>query len=186
MIATSFRLFKKIQNAKLAYTQSDEISILLIDYETKETQPWFGNRMSKMVSISASIASTYFSDYMRKVKKLNTDMVEFDSRVFILPMHEVENYFIYRYLDCVRNSISSAAQSHFSDKMLKGQKSEDKLKMLNKIGVDFYKDYSNHEKFGSIVIGEEIKSAPTSINEWKEFIKPLVFLEEENETGKST
>jgi tRNA(His) 5'-end guanylyltransferase len=183
MIATSFRLFKKIQNAKLAYTQSDEISLVLIDYETKETQPWFGNRMSKMISISSAIASTFFSDYLRKIKKLSTDMVEFDSRVFILPMHEVENYFIQRYLDCVRNSISSVAQSHFSDKMLKGKKNKEKLDMLFKIGVDFYKDYSNHEKFGTIIVGEETKSAPETIGEWKEIIKPLVFMEEKDESS---
>ena len=178
MISTAFRLFKKVQNAKLAYTQSDEISLLLIDYETKETQPWFGNRMSKMISISAAIASTFFSEYMRKMKKLNIDMVEFDSRVFILPMHEVENYFIQRHSDCVRNSISSVAQSHFSDKMIRGKKKEELLEMLNKIGLKFWEDYSNHEKFGSIIVGEETKSAPTTIGEWKELIKPLVFLEE--------
>ena len=51
-----------VQNCVLAYTQSDEISLLLIDYKDFDTQPWFDNRIQKIVSTSAALATTRFKE----------------------------------------------------------------------------------------------------------------------------
>ena len=56
MAETAKFLAQNISGCKLAYTQSDEISLLLTDYETNETQPWFENNLQKLVSVSASMA----------------------------------------------------------------------------------------------------------------------------------
>ena len=61
MIKTSIELCKNISGAKLAYTQSDEISILLTDYDNLDTQPWFGKSVQKLASVSASIATAAFN-----------------------------------------------------------------------------------------------------------------------------
>ena len=57
---TAKQLRQNISGAKMAYVQSDEISILLTDYDTLETEPWFGKNLQKMCSVAASMASIFF------------------------------------------------------------------------------------------------------------------------------
>lgn len=57
-------LVEEIQGSKLAYIQSDEISVLVNDYEYFETQAWFDKNLQKVVSVSASVATAYFNKYM--------------------------------------------------------------------------------------------------------------------------
>lgn len=52
---TAEYLCRNIQGCVLAYTQSDEINLLLIDYEKLETSPWFDNRVQKLASIAAPL-----------------------------------------------------------------------------------------------------------------------------------
>ncbi len=55
------------------------------------------------------------------------ELAYFDSRVFTIPdKTEVYNYFIWRWKDCSRNSISMVAQSNFSHKELHGKSSKQK------------------------------------------------------------
>jgi tRNA(His) 5'-end guanylyltransferase len=61
MQETAMVLCREIEGVKLAYTQSDEISLLITNNDTWETQPWFGNNLSKMVSVAASIATLAFN-----------------------------------------------------------------------------------------------------------------------------
>jgi len=89
MIETSKRVQKEVQGCNFCYCQSDEISLLITDYKTINTNSWFNYNISKMISVSASMASTTFS-------KLYGKEVSFDSRVFSLPQDEVANYFIWR------------------------------------------------------------------------------------------
>lgn len=132
MMITMGTLFTKIQGVKYAYTQSDEISLVLTDFDTFETQSWFDRNIQKIISVSASIATAVFNkEWMFQEFKTgnlnvgnyhNVKMAEFDSRVFQLPnREEVINYFIWRQQDAVRNSISSLAQSLYSHKELHGK-----------------------------------------------------------------
>jgi tRNA(His) 5'-end guanylyltransferase len=104
-------VMKEIDGAKLGYCQSDEISILITDYENLTTEPWFAYNIQKMTSVAASIASTTFSKIMQCIGW-------FDCRVFNIGKEEVPNYFIWRQRDCSRNSILTMAQSLFSHKDL--------------------------------------------------------------------
>ena len=65
MKLTARRLCKEISGCKLAYTQSDEISLLLTCDDTLSTEPWFGNNLQKLTSLSASLATLYFNDFYR-------------------------------------------------------------------------------------------------------------------------
>lgn len=66
MQETAKYLCKNIMGCKLAYTQSDEISLLLVDYEQNESQPWFENNLQKMCSVSASMATMAFNKYLEE------------------------------------------------------------------------------------------------------------------------
>jgi len=123
-------LMENIQGAKLAYIQSDEISILVNDYENFETQAWFGKELQKIVSVSASIATAYFNKYMMDEKIVISKLAMFDSRAFVIPREEACNYFVWRQQDAERNSVSSLAQAHFSHRMLQGKSCKEMKKML--------------------------------------------------------
>jgi len=112
MNKTMLFLCEEIQGAKFGYCQSDEISILLTDYDSFTTEPWFGKNIQKMVSISASLATAAFN--RAATDNLSRPLLDkpacFDSRVFTLPREEVTNSFLWRQRDCIRNSIQSYGQ----------------------------------------------------------------------------
>jgi len=132
MVKTMHALCESIQGAVLAYTQSDEISILLQDWATFDTDAWYDNKIQKMVSVAASIATATFNHvYTHPTKQT---LALFDARIFNIPFEEVTNYFVWRQQDAVRNSINSLAQANFSHKELQGlnvSQVQDKL-MLEK------------------------------------------------------
>ena len=63
MVRTMEYLAKNIQGCVFAYQQSDEITLLLIDYQTLETDAWFDYEVQKMCSISASMATMAFNRF---------------------------------------------------------------------------------------------------------------------------
>jgi tRNA(His) 5'-end guanylyltransferase len=138
---TAICLCVNIQGAMIAYVQSDEISILLHNYKRLNSQAWLGNELQKMVSISAALASSYFSHFLAKYNKSNP--VQFDSRVFILPEAEVCNYFIWRQQDWERNSIQMLAQSLYSHKELMNKNMADMQEMCFQKG----KNWNNLKTF---------------------------------------
>lgn len=120
MDSTMCDLAANIQGCKFGYVQSDEISLVLTDFDTITTEAWFNGNVQKMASVSASMATAYFNKY-RNLRSNNNPIALFDSRVFTIPDPiEVHNYFVWRQQDAVRNSIQSAAQSLFSHKSLEG------------------------------------------------------------------
>ncbi len=127
-----------IQGAKCAYVQSDEISILLTDFDRLTTDAWFDYNIQKMVSVSAGIASTVFTYNWKPFDSNNTDQIAiFDARVFNVPKEEVCNYFIWRQQDWTRNSLQMLARAHYSHKELIGKKSADMHDMLYQKGVNW-------------------------------------------------
>lgn len=54
-------LCENIQGCVLGYTQSDEITLVLTDYATIQTDAWFGYNIQKMCSVSASMATSVFN-----------------------------------------------------------------------------------------------------------------------------
>jgi tRNA(His) 5'-end guanylyltransferase len=130
---TAIELCKSIQGAQLAYVQSDEISLLLVNYKSIDTQSWFDNNIQKMASISASIAAATFTMNSYKIWGFHDDgegtafegmgytspiikPAYFDSRVFVIPKEDVNNYFLWRQNDAIRNSVQMLARSLYSHK----------------------------------------------------------------------
>lgn len=126
MRATTESLMSEIQNAVFAYSQSDEISILLNDWKTLSTDQWFNAKIQKMVSVAASIATRAFNEEVFTYN-IENELVGglssalFDARIFNLPADEVVNYFVWREQDASRNSVNMLGQYHFSHKSLQGK-----------------------------------------------------------------
>ena len=54
-------LCENIQGCVLGYTQSDEITLILVDYKKLNSSAWFDYEVQKMCSISASMATMAFN-----------------------------------------------------------------------------------------------------------------------------
>jgi tRNA(His) guanylyltransferase len=130
MQKTAIDVFEIVQGAKVAYVQSDEISILVTDFDTLTTDAWFDYNVQKMCSIAAAKAAVRFS------KMINSE-VEFDCRVFNIPEDEVVNYFRWRYKDWVRNSLQMLARAHFSHKELNKKGHTEMHDMLHSKGINW-------------------------------------------------
>ena len=170
MQETAKYLCENIQGCQLAYTQSDEISLLLIDYQRFETSAWFDYEIQKMCSISASMATMAFNRiFSETVSDLKVDNTKpmgryfeavysgamFDARVFNIPKEEATNYFYWRQLDASRNSIQMVGQANFSNKELQHKSCNDIQDMLmTQKGIN-WNDLPTYQKRGSCIIKED-------------------------------
>ena len=160
MDETAKFLCKEIQGCKMAYVQSDEISLLLTDFDKITTDAWFNGQVQKMVSVAASIATAKFNDIVKTQKWKIKDQKEvglafFDARAFTIPDPvEVENYFIYRQKDATRNSISMHAQSLYSHKELHGKSQADMYDMIHEKG-DNWNNLPEGFKRGRTIVKEK-------------------------------
>ena len=179
-------LCENIQGCKLGYTQSDEITLLLTDYDTLDTDAWFDNNVQKICSVSASMATMAFNKYLRELtdKYLRSDAwvnhyfeedVEqyaytlkkaidkgamFDSHCFNIPKEEVTNCFIWRQQDATRNAIQMLGQCNFPHKELQGKSCNDIQDMLmTQKGINF-NDMPTEFKRGVCCIKEEYYPEP--------------------------
>ena len=130
-------LCENIQGCVFGYTQSDEITLVLVDYQGLNTSSWFDNNIQNMVSVAASMATLEFN---RKFSALTLGYsrmgATFDCRAFIVPKEEVTNCVLFRQNDAIRNSIQALGQAHFSHKELHGKNTEDIITMVKeKTGI---------------------------------------------------
>lgn len=151
-------LCENIQGCVLGYTQSDEITLVLVDYKTLETSAWFDYNIQKCVSVSASMATMAFNrefndrfwfyhqehrseedeKYLIALERAKEKGAMFDARVFNIPKEEVCNNILWRQQDAIRNSIQMVGHANFSDKQMHGKNtSEIKEMLLSEKGIDW-------------------------------------------------
>lgn len=170
MIRTMKYLCQNIQGCVFGYTQSDEISLILVDYKKLNSSAWYDNEVQKMCSVATSLCtlafnrifreevhnhvSEYFNDKEKsKCLSAYNKALEigatFDCRAFNVPKEDVCNCIIWRQQDATRNSIQSLAQSKFSHKELHGL-SCDKLqdKLFTERGIN-WNDLEVYKKRGT-------------------------------------
>lgn len=144
-------LCENIQGCVLGYTQSDEITLILVDYKKLTSSAFFDYEVQKLCSIAASMATMVFNESFSKIySKLYRDKIEhgenvdeliktyafkagkamFDARCFNIPKEEVTNLIYWRQLDASRNSIQMVGQANFSHKELQNKSCNDIQDML--------------------------------------------------------
>jgi tRNA(His) 5'-end guanylyltransferase len=170
-------LCENIQGCVLGYTQSDEITLILIDYKKLTSSAWFDYEVQKICSITASMATMAFNKfffenskrYMDKygypketmikygdkmltyVKAVNKGAM-FDARCFNIPKEEVTNLIYWRQLDASRNSIQMVGQTNFSHKELQNKSCNDIQDMLmTQKGIN-WNDLPTYQKRGSCCV----------------------------------
>lgn len=149
-VVVTSQLVNEVQNCLFGYHQSDEISLVITDDIKDTTGAYFGNRLQKICSITASLATYWFNLYLPSTS-LPIKPALFDSRAFVIPKDDIPNYFVWRIKDNERNVIQSLGQSKLSHKQLQGM-SNKQLMQLPEIEYS-YNNLSNGIKYGTIVTG---------------------------------
>ena len=169
MADTMVSVASQVQGCTIGYTQSDEISLVIINHRTLDAEPYFGNRVLKIASITASMATARFN--RRLVQLMPNSLVSsfvdhedteayFDSRPFTVPSAvEAMNELIWRQQDCVRNSILSAA--YYEIGKAKGRKTTQKMMhgldtsklqelLFQQVGINWSTHYTPELKRGTV------------------------------------
>lgn len=192
MQETAKYMCENMENAKFAYVQSDEITIILTDYDTLETDCWFNYRTDKLCSISASMATMAFNKYFeenvtnevleykmvphcveiqQEIKEYHNTLIAaldkgamFDARCFNIPKEEVTNLIYWRQLDASRNSIQMVGQANFSHNELQNKSCNDIQDMLMLQKNINWNDFPTYQKRGSCVVKSDEKETITEDN----------------------
>lgn len=125
-------------HAIVGYTQSDEITLIWINSEENpETKYPFNGKYQKLTSVLAGMASAFFTRHLPEFIPEKADTLpHFDCRVWnVQAAQRALDNLIWRQDDAIKNSISMAAQAHFSHKQLHGVSSEAKKDLLRELGV---------------------------------------------------
>lgn len=164
MERTMWYLCENIQGCVLGYTQSDEITLVLVDYQELNTSSWFDNNIQKMVSVAASMAAWKFVDAMSSFMYLSNQNnpsvyeaalnkgVAFDCRAFNVPKDDLLNCVLWRIKDCVRNSVQALGQAHFSHKELHKKSTEDIITMVKQKTGILWNNLPLSQKYGSFCV----------------------------------
>lgn len=164
MVKSMAAVAQEIQGAFIAYTQSDEITVICKPKQHDTEQMPFQGNVQKLCSTYASVVATTFNLTMlshRQEDMLNPKyykgglpkLAQFDARAWLLPKTELVNCLIWRQQDCERNSVSGLAQTIFSHKLLQNKDQSQMLDMIAKSGHDWH-SLPNHLKHGSFVFKE--------------------------------
>ena len=170
-------LCENIQGCVLGYTQSDEITLILIDYKKLTSSAFFDYEVQKICSITASMATMAFNKFFEKniqefsesnecrgldIKYLDIYQealnkgAMFDTRCFNIPKEEVTNLCYWRQLDASRNSIQMVGQANFSHKELQNKSCNDIQDMLmTQKGIN-WNNLPTYQKRGSCCVKNKI------------------------------
>ena len=194
MQETAKHLCENIQNCKLSYQQSDEITLVLVDYGKLNTDCFFEYRVDKLCSVAASMATMAFNKnfredvyyfiyenydgrypetYIESLKNAAEKGAMFDCRCFNIPKEEVTNCIYWRQLDASRNSIQMVGQANFSHKELQNKSCNDIQDMLmTQKGIN-WNDLPTYQKRGSCCIKEDYFE-PSENGEYVKFSEDIV------------
>lgn len=181
-------LCENIQGCVLGYTQSDEITLVLIDYQNLNSDAWFDYEVQKLCSVSASMATFAFNrnfarlaalEPEKKTKQTNayTEVASkgafFDARCFNIPKEEVTNCLLWRQQDATRNSIHMTGRAYFSHKQIEGLNSNDLPTTLKRGSccIKKYRQTMNQTLRGYWCIDDEI---PIFKDEGRDYIEKLL------------
>lgn len=172
MIQVAQTVLNDIQGCSICYSQSDEISFLLTDYKTIKTNGWFDYDTRKLISISASLASSVFS-------RLYGRNVCFDSRAFSMPQDDICNYFIWRQIDAFRNAVQMAGREYFSHKQLNKKSCNEIQEMLFQNHNINFNDYPIIRKRGFCIINKMTDYEIPKFTQNRNYIEKHVYVRED-------
>ena len=182
-------LCENIQGCVFGYTQSDEITLVLVDYQKIDTSAWFDYNVQKCASVAASMATMRFNQVFTELAQEYRDCIDyreaggdeaeeywltidracrrgamFDARVFNIPKEEVTNNIYWRQQDATRNSIQMVGRAYFSDRQMHGKNTRQVQEMLfSEKGIN-WNDTPTKYKRGSCCV--RVRDEETGRSSW--------------------
>ena len=177
---------KDIQNCKLGYVQSDEITFVCIIDDIMKTEAFYDNEVSKIISIiSSKVTKNFIKAFYENLYalKLNPNLfkevvnikiyedklfeTEFDCRVMNIPKWDTLNNVIWQQQDASRNSILLLGQSYFThDELYKKNLSQIQDMLMLQKGIN-WNDLETYKKRGTCCYKKEIKILNKKTNQMK-------------------
>lgn len=145
--STILRLCSEIEGAVFAYHYNDEIILVLRNDFSDKTLPWYDNKIQKICSVSASIASIHLNDCISALDLNLTSDPIFTSQVFVVPslqeainvliFKQQNNFYISAQLACVYELLKKYDKYEIKE-MLQGLSIDEKIDLLeNECEIDF-------------------------------------------------
>ena len=169
MNETAIYVAKNVGGCKFAYVQSDEITFVITDFDGENTQPYFGNRLCKILSIIPSMASAKFNQLAAvnlldtpcspsDMKDIIADMklCDFDAKAWVVNNYnDMFAHILWRQIDCVRNSKQQAAQTYLPHKRLMNLTTDEAIALLKTEKDIDWNNYRDDRKFGRFIYREQ-------------------------------
>ena len=179
MNETAKYLCQNVSGCKMAYTQSDEISLVITDFDETNTESFFGFRLTKMLSIIAALATAKFNqimtdyrlaemadcpasagDILQMCRDTVTDgpLYQFDCKCWNVPTYnDVFAWFLYRQIDCIRNSKQQTAQTWLSHKQLEHLDTDKQIELLEAEKGISWESFDDGKKYGRFIYKEQFE-----------------------------
>ena len=192
MNETAKYVCENVQGCKFAYTQSDEVTFVLTDFDTPTTDAFFNYRLCKMQSIIASLATAKFNQLMLSYhlerysyKHLlednddtlyslndaiqfidNAQLYQFDCRCWTVPtLNDAFAYLLWRQIDCVRNSKQQTAQTFLTHKELMNKNTDAQIQLLLETKNIDWNTFPDSYKYGRFIYKKNVLMSNIETNE---------------------
>lgn len=180
MNAAAIALCKNVQGSIFAYTQSDEITLLVTDLSSEKADYWFNGRIDKILSVGATIVTNAFNSKMMELfsQEILNNIPErfkgrsaiayyigkmqefksacFDARIALITEDKLEvlNNFLWRQQDWRRNSVSMASRSFMGHKQCLKKNTKELKEILKKTYNYSWDDLPQYLKDGTLIFKE--------------------------------
>lgn len=132
-----------VQNVKVAYSHSDKATFIIVD---PNDQMWFDGNVQDIISMVSGLFTYHFNAHMNSP---DVAPALFRTKVFQVPIHEVNNVLVWKQRTAMRNAISRLAEIQLPKELIRGKTSSAKLEMLmaNKVDVSGFMVTEWHRGF---------------------------------------
>jgi len=150
ILSTTMRLCSEVEGCLFAYQHNDEIVLVLKNDQNLETAPWFDNKLQKICSVTASIASLHFT---KCANTINLDLITdpiFISQVFMVPtimeaintmvLKQQQNFHTSIQFSCFYELLKKYDKHHIKE-MLSGLSIDEKIDLLQQECSVSFNDY---------------------------------------------
>ncbi len=157
MLSTMLRLCTEIEGALFAYQYNDEMVFVLRNDQSIETVPWFDNKLQKICSVTAAIATMHFNDCATSMGLQVIGDPVFTSQVFPVPniaeaintmvFKQQHNFHLSIQFACFYELLKKGHDKTAIKEMLHGLSVDEKIDLLHQeCGIDFNNYHSAYRR----------------------------------------
>lgn len=190
ILSTTLKLCMEVEGAVFAYQHNDEIILLIRNDQSPETTPWFDNKIQKIASVTASIATMHFNSCANAIGLNMMNESIFSSQVFLVPtIAEAVNTMIYKQQQnfyssvqfaCLYELLNKKYDKHIIKEMLNGLSIDEKIDLLNQECNINFNEYPISFRRGVAVYKAPIISGESMKNKWHLNIEPPIFTKDQS------